>query len=85
MDKIIVHGGSPSQRFGSHQRVKEFRLCPSSPPPFLPKDECVISRVPDLSDIHFMLTILSELGCEVEEGQRYGLGKGHQNCHRSPL
>ncbi len=23
-------------------------------------------RVPDLSDIHYMLTILSELGCEVE-------------------
>lgn len=26
----------------------------------------MISRVPDLSDIHYMLTILSELGCEVE-------------------
>ena len=26
----------------------------------------MISRVPDLSDIHYMLTILNELGCEVE-------------------
>ena len=32
----------------------------------LTKEPCVISRVPDLSDIHYMLTILSELGCEVE-------------------
>ena len=32
----------------------------------LTKEPCVISRVPDLSDIHYMLTILNELGCEVE-------------------
>lgn len=32
----------------------------------LTREPCTISRVPDLSDIHYMLTILSELGCEVE-------------------
>ena len=32
----------------------------------LTKERCVIDRVPDLSDIHYMLTILSSLGCEVE-------------------
>lgn len=32
----------------------------------LTRDRCVIENVPDLSDIHYMLTILSTLGCDVE-------------------
>lgn len=32
----------------------------------LTKERCIIEHVPDLSDIHYMLTILSSLGCEVE-------------------
>lgn len=32
----------------------------------LTKERCIIEHVPDLSDIHYMLTILSTLGCEVE-------------------
>jgi UDP-N-acetylglucosamine 1-carboxyvinyltransferase len=32
----------------------------------LTKDQCTVGRVPDLSDIHYMLQILSSLGCEVE-------------------
>ena len=32
----------------------------------LTRDRCIIEHVPDLSDIHYMLTILNTLGCEVE-------------------
>ncbi len=32
----------------------------------LTKEQCVIKNVPDLSDIHYMLQILSHLGAEVE-------------------
>jgi len=65
MDKIIVHGGSPLSGSVRISGSKNSAL-PILAATLLTKDECVISRVPDLSDIHFMLTILSELGCEVE-------------------
>lgn len=65
MDKIIVHGGAPLKGSIRISGSKNSAL-PILAATLLTKDECVISRVPDLSDIHFMLTILSELGCSVE-------------------
>lgn len=65
MDKIIVHGGAPLKgtvRIGGSKNS----ALPILAATLLTKEPCVISRVPDLSDIHYMLTILSELGCEVE-------------------
>lgn len=65
MDKIIVHGGTRlkgSVRIGGSKNS----ALPILAATLLTKEPCVISRVPDLSDIHYMLTILSELGCEVE-------------------
>ena len=65
MDKMIVHGGHPlsgSVRIGGSKNSS----LPILAATLLTSEPCVISRVPDLSDIHYMLTILNELGCEVE-------------------
>lgn len=65
MDKILVHG---NRRLGGTVRISGSKnsALPILAAALLTKEPCVISRVPDLSDIHYMLTILSELGCEVE-------------------
>ena len=65
MDKIIVHGGSKLSGCVRISGSKNSAL-PILAATLLTKEPCVISRVPDLSDIHYMLTILNELGCEVE-------------------
>jgi len=65
MDKILVHGG---RRLSGSVKISGSKnsALPILAATLLTKEPCVISRVPDLSDIHYMLTILSELGCEVE-------------------
>lgn len=65
MDKILVHGGRPLRGSVKISGSKNSAL-PILAATLLTKEQCTISRVPDLSDIHYMLTILSELGCEVE-------------------
>ncbi len=65
MDKIIVHGGATLNGSVRISGSKNSAL-PILAATLLTKEPCTISRVPDLSDIHYMLTILSELGCEVE-------------------
>jgi len=65
MDKILVHGGSTLEgevRIGGSKNS----ALPILAAALLTKEKCVIDRVPDLSDIHYMLTILSSLGAEVE-------------------
>lgn len=65
MDKILVHG---NRRLKGSVRISGSKnsALPILAATLLTKETCVISRVPDLSDIHYMLTILSQLGCEVE-------------------
>jgi len=65
MDKILVHG---NRRLSGSVRISGSKnsALPILAATLLTREPCVISRVPDLSDIHYMLTILSELGCEVE-------------------
>jgi UDP-N-acetylglucosamine 1-carboxyvinyltransferase len=65
MDKMLVHG---NRRLSGSVRISGSKnsALPILAAALLTKEPCVISRVPDLSDIHYMLTILSELGCEVE-------------------
>jgi len=65
MDKIIVHGGATLNGSVRISGSKNSAL-PILAATLLTKEPCIISRVPDLSDIHYMLTLLSELGCEVE-------------------
>lgn len=65
MDKILVHGGS---RLSGTIRISGSKnsALPILAATLLTKEPCVIHRVPDLSDIHFMLQILNNLGAEVE-------------------
>jgi UDP-N-acetylglucosamine 1-carboxyvinyltransferase len=65
MDKVLVHGGHSLNGSVRISGSKNSAL-PILAASLLTKEPCVIHRVPDLSDIHYMLTILSHLGCEVE-------------------
>ena len=65
MDKILVHGGhklNGSVRISGSKNSARPILAAT----LLTKDPCTISNVPDLSDIHYMLQILSHLGAQVE-------------------
>jgi UDP-N-acetylglucosamine 1-carboxyvinyltransferase len=65
MDKILVHGGRTLEgevRIGGSKNS----ALPILAATLLTPEKCVIDRVPDLSDIHYMLTILGRLGAEVE-------------------
>ena len=65
MDKIIVHGHHPLAGTVKISGSKNSAL-PILAATLLTKDPCVIQRVPDLSDVHYMLQILTHLGAEVE-------------------
>jgi UDP-N-acetylglucosamine 1-carboxyvinyltransferase len=65
MDKILVHG---SHTLCGNVRVSGSKnsALPILAACLLTKEPCVIKCVPDLSDVHYMLQILSQLGAEVE-------------------
>ncbi len=65
MDKILVHGG---HKLSGNVRISGSKnsALPILAATLLTKEPCVVSNVPDLSDIHFMLQILSQLGATVE-------------------
>jgi UDP-N-acetylglucosamine 1-carboxyvinyltransferase len=65
MDKILVHGGSSLTGSVKISGSKNSAL-PILAATLLTKEQCVIHHVPDLSDIHYMLQILSHLGAQVE-------------------
>ncbi|HZC35426.1 MAG TPA: UDP-N-acetylglucosamine 1-carboxyvinyltransferase [Chthoniobacterales bacterium] len=65
MDKIIVHGGRGLAGSVRISGSKNSTL-PILAATLLTKEPCVIHRVPDLSDVHYMLQILNHLGAEVE-------------------
>jgi UDP-N-acetylglucosamine 1-carboxyvinyltransferase len=65
MDKILVHGGNKLNGSIRISGSKNSAL-PILAATLLTREPCVIHRVPDLSDIHYMLQILAQLGCEVE-------------------
>lgn len=65
MDKILVHGGRPLSGSVRISGSKNSAL-PILAAALLTREPCVIHCVPDLSDIHYMLQILSHLGAHVE-------------------
>jgi UDP-N-acetylglucosamine 1-carboxyvinyltransferase len=66
MDKVVVHGGEGALSGSVRISGSKNSALPILAATLLTREPCVISRVPDLSDIHYMLTILGRLGCEVE-------------------
>jgi UDP-N-acetylglucosamine 1-carboxyvinyltransferase len=65
MDKILVHGGKQLSGSVKISGSKNSAL-PILAATLLTNEQCVIKNVPDLSDIHYMLQILSHLGAHVE-------------------
>ena len=65
MDKILVHGCYPLTGSVRISGSKNSAL-PILAACLLTKEPCIIKHVPDLSDVHYMLQILSHLGAEVE-------------------
>ncbi len=65
MDKILVHGGHSLNGSVRISGSKNSAL-PILAATLLTREPCTISNVPDLSDIHYMLQILSHLGAHVE-------------------
>src|SRR4051812_29898451 len=65
MDKILIHGGRPL--FGSIKiSGSKNSALPILAATLLTREPCVLHRVPDLSDTHYMLQILMHLGAQVE-------------------
>src|ERR1044072_9853552 len=65
MDKILVHGGYPL--CGSIKVSGSKNSClPILAATLLTPEACVVHGVPDLSDTHYMLQILTYLGAQVE-------------------
>src|SRR5947207_3611078 len=65
MDKILVHGGNSLAGSIKVSGSKNSAL-PILAATLLTREPCTIHRVPDLSDTHYMLQILTHLGAQVE-------------------
>jgi UDP-N-acetylglucosamine 1-carboxyvinyltransferase len=65
MDKILIHGGRPLSGSIKISGSKNSAL-PILAATLLTKEPCTLHRVPDLSDTHYMLQILTHLGAQVE-------------------
>ena len=65
MDKILIHGGRPLSGSIKISGSKNSAL-PILAATLLTKEPCILHRVPDLSDTHYMLQILMHLGAQVE-------------------
>jgi UDP-N-acetylglucosamine 1-carboxyvinyltransferase len=65
MDKILIHGGHPLSGSIKVSGSKNSSL-PILAATLLTRDPCIVHRVPDLSDTHYMLQILIHLGVQVE-------------------
>src|SRR2546427_243014 len=65
MDKILIHGGRPLSGSIKVSGSKNSSL-PILAATLLTADPCVVYDVPDLSDTHYMLQILTHLGAQVE-------------------
>jgi len=64
MDKILIHGGYPLSGSIKVSGSKNSSL-PILAATLLTRETCVVHGVPDLSDTHYMLQILTYLGAQV--------------------
>src|SRR5881398_1824983 len=65
MDKILIHGGHSLSGSIKVSGSKNSSL-PILAATLLTREPCIVHRVPDLSDTHYMLQILIHLGTQVE-------------------
>jgi UDP-N-acetylglucosamine 1-carboxyvinyltransferase len=65
MDKLLVHGGATLRGSVNISGSKNASL-PIIAAALLTEDDCIIRRVPDVSDTNYMVQILNALGADVE-------------------
>src|ERR1044071_5781005 len=65
MDSLLIKGGVPLHGKVQISGAKNAVL-PIMAAALLTPEKCVIHRVPELSDVHFMAKILASLGAEVQ-------------------
>ncbi len=65
MDKLLVHGGRPLTGAVNISGSKNASL-PILAATLLTDQDCIVVRVPDVSDTNYMIQILGALGAEVE-------------------
>lgn len=65
MDKLVVHGGSVIKGTINISGSKNASL-PILAATILTGEDCIIRRVPDVSDTNYMIQILSAMGADVE-------------------
>src|SRR5204862_662441 len=65
MDKILIHGGRPLSGSIKISGSKNSAL-PILAATLLTSEPCILHIVPDLSDTHYMLQILTHLGAQLE-------------------
>ena len=65
MDSLLIKGGVPLHGDVTVSGAKNAVL-PILAATLLTPEKCVIRRVPDLTDVHFMAEILASLGAQVK-------------------
>ena len=65
MDSLLIKGGVPLHGDVTVSGAKNAVL-PILAATLLTSEKCVIRRVPDLTDVHFMAEILASLGAQVK-------------------
>ncbi len=83
MEKLIVTGGASLTGTINVSGSKNSSL-PILAATLLTEDQCVIRRVPDVSDTNYMLQILSQLGAEVERASGNVVVTAKEVSHETP-
>ncbi|MEO0414800.1 MAG: UDP-N-acetylglucosamine 1-carboxyvinyltransferase [Verrucomicrobiota bacterium] len=84
MEKFVVQGGAELSGAINVSGSKNASL-PILAATLLTREECVIRRVPDVSDTNYMLQILQNLGAEVERASgTVSIKCGKINSHEAP-
>ncbi|MGY8690525.1 MAG: UDP-N-acetylglucosamine 1-carboxyvinyltransferase, partial [Verrucomicrobiales bacterium] len=83
MDKLIVTGGAPLKGTINVSGSKNSAL-PILAATLLTKDQCIIRRVPDVSDTNYMLQIISQLGGAVERASGNVVISAEEISHKTP-
>src|SRR5438045_9237394 len=71
MDKILIHGGHPLSGSIKVSGSKNSSL-PILAATLLTREPCIVHRVPDLSDTHYMMQVLMHLDAQVERARGTG-------------
>jgi UDP-N-acetylglucosamine 1-carboxyvinyltransferase len=83
MQKLIVHGGHALSGSVRVSGSKNSSL-PILAATLLTQEECIITKVPDLSDTNYMVQILQNLGAEVERHSGTVIVKARQIKSEAP-